>query len=1042
MLAPSSPITFPASSSPAHTKRPRPSDAPKPQKPRAFAGFLADDDSDDDDTIEQPSPKRRMLDQDTQQHAQADVGTERAEQGLNETRQVVQEVISTPPDSQSQPHHESGEEVERYERLFGNQGLPTLAAFTSTNPTTPAPAPYRMSTCSGQQVPIRERKPAAAVSYATMVAARSRTKEGRAHKSYYGIAIHELIDGANKELAAQAGKGSATNTPPANPDNPVRSVEAQHTNLKKPKRTLLWTEKYRARTFMDLCGDDLTNRQVLRWLKRWDPIVFPHAASKNKSAMRRLHSQHQQQQQQQGQQQQPEEEKPHRKILMLHGPPGLGKTTLAHVCARQAGYEVMEINASDERSKDVVKGRIRTSLGTESVKTVENKRPEPGKQPKVARPVCVVVDEVDGVVGGSGGSGEGGFVKALIDLVLLDQKNSAGGGGASGSGMGRKKKKGDDFRQMRPLVLICNDVYHPSLRPLRQSGLAEVIHVGKPTVDAVVTRLKAIFEKEGIPCEKDAARKLCEASWGMTSGIDARRGAESNAEGDLRGVMVVGEWVAGRLRATSPDATPCLTRQWLEKHILHDLAHGGGGARGLGRGGAKEIAARVFQEGGGFPKQSAATALQQQTKTPLHEQPQAQLGFAEQQKKYAMARLREMIDTSGEVDRIMTEIFLEYPNREFNDDSFLSKPDLAYEWLNFYDTCSSRVFSSQDWELAAYVSQPILACHHLFASPRRHQPQTTSGYGGGGRWGGDAANADGEANAPPLPFSGPRADYAAYEAEKVNRAALQGFHAQLPPTLTRAFRSPEHIATDFLPYLVRLVSPDVKPVMVGGGSHDKAGGGGGAVASVRREGEKAMVRRAAQVLAEVGIALHKGKIEPDVAAGPAARTQWVYRMEPDLDTLATFETASAYILASQAPTRYAVRQVLDQELHKTLAQKESAARQARLRAGGGPAVVHVGDDHAVFDDKENLNLNLTLNGKKSLVEDGKKVAAVKKDFFGRVIVERPLAETDGNAAAAGGKGGRRRREVVEAAKVWVTYHEGLNNAVRKPISLVEFMRGF
>jgi len=124
-------------------------------------------------------------------------------------------------------------------------------------------------------------------------------------------------------------------------------------------------------------------------------------------------------------------------------------------------------------------------------------------------------------------------------------------------------------------------------------------------------------------------------------------------------------------------------------------------------------------------------------------------------------------------------------------------------------------------------------------------------------------------------FSGPRADYAAHEAEKVNRAALQSIHAQLPPSLSRAFRSPEHIATDFLPYLVRLVSPDVKPVMVGG-SNDKFG----AVASVRREAEKAMVRRAAQVLAEVGIALHKGKIEADVTAGPGARTQWVYRMEP------------------------------------------------------------------------------------------------------------------------------------------------------------------
>lgn len=29
----------------------------------------------------------------------------------------------------------------------------------------------------------------------------------------------------------------------------------------------------------------------------------------------------------------------------MSGPPGLGKTTLAHVVARQAGYDVFEINA-------------------------------------------------------------------------------------------------------------------------------------------------------------------------------------------------------------------------------------------------------------------------------------------------------------------------------------------------------------------------------------------------------------------------------------------------------------------------------------------------------------------------------------------------------------------------------------------------------------------------------------------------------------------------------------------------------------------------
>ena len=34
---------------------------------------------------------------------------------------------------------------------------------------------------------------------------------------------------------------------------------------------------------------------------------------------------------------------------LLYGPPGLGKTTLAHVVANHAGYKVVEINASDDR---------------------------------------------------------------------------------------------------------------------------------------------------------------------------------------------------------------------------------------------------------------------------------------------------------------------------------------------------------------------------------------------------------------------------------------------------------------------------------------------------------------------------------------------------------------------------------------------------------------------------------------------------------------------------------------------------------------------
>ncbi len=39
-------------------------------------------------------------------------------------------------------------------------------------------------------------------------------------------------------------------------------------------------------------------------------------------------------------------------------PPGLGKTTLAHVCAAHCGYRPLEINASDDRGGASLQARI------------------------------------------------------------------------------------------------------------------------------------------------------------------------------------------------------------------------------------------------------------------------------------------------------------------------------------------------------------------------------------------------------------------------------------------------------------------------------------------------------------------------------------------------------------------------------------------------------------------------------------------------------------------------------------------------------------
>jgi chromosome transmission fidelity protein 18 len=848
----SSPVTYPLSSSPPVKKRPLPA-AVSIQKPKIIGGFLLDDSDDEnaDDTLE-PPPKRQMLDERRSPPLHPIRPTEERLNGAAKTlnqgssRTSVSKILGGFLIEDNEEEVESAASAKPVESSTDGQmpssvteewqvTKPSMASFLYSHFT----GRREIRTCSGKSTNVIPKQKAVPVTFEELVAARSTAKSGRAKKSYYGIDIHQLIEEAAKgNVEGEARKSKAA-------ELPMPSIE--HPPKAQSRRTMMWTEKYRARRFFDLVGDDRTHREVLRWLKGWDPIVFPRSGKPKPSVAKNPGTNGE------------SEDKPHRKVLLLTGPPGLGKTTLAHVCAMQAGYEVMEINASDERSSNVVKGRIRTTVGTESVKTVSGAAKD-GQTAKMARPVCVVVDEVDGVVSGSSGSGEGGFIKALIDLIQLDAKNSPGVNSETTT-TSRKKKKGDNFRLLRPLILICNDVYHPSLRPLRQSSFAEVIHIRKPPLEAAVNRMKSVFEKEGVACDSDGVRKLCEATWGMSSGPEARLDASGTGEGDLRSLLVVGEWVAGKLRA-STEAKPKLTRKWVEHNILSELSHGGGGARGLGRGGVKELVSRVFVTGAGFPK-STTTPITPHIKSTDPIIPRAKLHASELDKKAGMDRLREMVNTSGDIDRIVTDIFSIYPSQPFNDDNILSKPNAAYEWLHFHDSCSSRVFSDQDWELMPYLSQSVLACHHLFASPARHTHSFEQK-----KWGNDGGEADEEKE---VPFSGPKADYDAREAEKACRAVIQELQSNLNANLLRSFRSPEDIATHLLPYLVRMLTPEVKPIIVGGSGDQKG------IASVRKEGERALVRRAVDVMCGVGVKFERGRLEGDFGH---RGTQWVYRMEP------------------------------------------------------------------------------------------------------------------------------------------------------------------
>ena len=144
-----------------------------------------------------------------------------------------------------------------------------------------------------------------------------------------------------------------------------------------------------------------------------------------------------------------------------------------------------------------------------------------------------------------------------------------------------------------------------------------------------------------------------------------------------------------------------------------------------------------------------------------------------------------------------------------------------------------------------------------------------------------------------------------------------------------------------------------------------------------------------------------------------------------LDTLVTFETASIPGSAP-APVRYAVRQVLDQEYQKNVIVRENAARQARYKVRNPNDDI----DYSFSKSKENQGHHAQ-----------ERVIGAKKDFFGRVIEEVPqLREIDGNVSV--GKGVPREGQKGKSDnKVWVSFHEGFSNAVRKSITVEELLRG-
>jgi len=141
------------------------------------------------------------------------------------------------------------------------------------------------------------------------------------------------------------------------------------------------------------------------------------------------------------------------KVLLLYGPPGSGKTSSVYALANELGWEVLEINASDERNAIYIHRIVgEASKG----------------RPLFAKGRIILVDEVDGLSGKEDRGGVGALVKVA--------------------------------RESRwPIICTANDPWDQKLKKLRE--IAIMVEFKRLSPRHVYNVLKKVAKAENLPVD-------------------------------------------------------------------------------------------------------------------------------------------------------------------------------------------------------------------------------------------------------------------------------------------------------------------------------------------------------------------------------------------------------------------------------------------------------------------------------------------------------------------------------------------------------------
>ncbi len=218
-----------------------------------------------------------------------------------------------------------------------------------------------------------------------------------------------------------------------------------------------WTEKYRPKDLKDVVGNSKAIRELENWASKWVS------------------------------------DKPSKKAVILAGKPGIGKTSSALALANHMNWEVLEMNASDQRNRDSIKDFVGRSAVDDTFSNSGDFTPY-----KEGKRTLLIIDEADNIFGRED---RGGISEIKQTIKKTEQ----------------------------PMILIANDYYDLTRRSSELKNICKKIDFEPVDEKEIFKLLIQICNNEDIIYEKNVLERIAKYSEGDVR--SAVRDLESIASG-------------------------------------------------------------------------------------------------------------------------------------------------------------------------------------------------------------------------------------------------------------------------------------------------------------------------------------------------------------------------------------------------------------------------------------------------------------------------------------------------------------------------------